>query len=110
MLAKKQRLTKKEFDRVFAQGKRSHSPTLQLIYLPDSNFRAAVVCGKKVFPKAVDRNLLRRRMYALLAQYHKHHNITGAYIVICKPSIRDVSKRDLLATTLKLLEKVQAST
>ncbi len=90
MLKKKQRLTKKEFDNVFAKGKRIHTPTLQLIYKESDVFCGAAVVGKKVYKKAVDRNRLRRQLYGALYRHQKQHTSTGTFILIAKPTIKSV--------------------
>ncbi|MDC1205594.1 ribonuclease P protein component [Candidatus Pacebacteria bacterium] len=91
MLAKKERLTKKEFDRFFSSGKRYHSPVLQLIYTPLDVFHGAAVVGKKVHKKAVDRNKTRRRLYGALYALKLQDNLMGVYIVIAKPKAKDAT-------------------
>jgi len=105
MLAKKERLSKKEFDYVFKNGRRVHTPTLQLIYLPDGDFHGAVVVGKKVYKKAVDRNRLRRRLYGALYRYHKQNTLSGTYILVAKPSLREASKENFSATVEAALQQ-----
>lgn len=87
MLAKQQRLSRREFDRVFQHGVRSHTPYGQVIYTSAPSAKAAVVVSKKVAKSAVERNRLRRRVYSIL------ENTTlppAHYIFILKPSIRDI--------------------
>jgi len=96
MLKKKQRLTKKMFDHVFSTGVRKHSPTIQLIHVPGEIFYGAAVVGKKVHKKAVDRNKLRRRMYAALYRVYKEESLTGTYILVAKSPIKEVSTKDLI--------------
>lgn len=90
MLKKKERLTKKEFDRSFSVGKRYHSPSIQLIYEKSDVFHGSAVVGKKVYKKAVDRNRLRRRMYGVLYRYQKDHPLKGTFILIAKPALKEV--------------------
>jgi len=99
MLSKKSRLTKKEFDHVFKNGKRIHSPSMQLIYTPGEKFHGAAVVGKKVHKRAVDRNRLRRRLYGVLYRYQKAQGCTGTYILIAKAPLKDVSS-ELFAQTI----------
>lgn len=84
MLKKKERLTKKEFDRFFSAGKRIHSPAFTLLYTPHESFHGAVVVGKKVHKKAVDRNRLRRRLYNALYKEVKDPEVTGVFIILSK--------------------------
>ncbi|MFT5037183.1 MAG: ribonuclease P protein component [Candidatus Azotimanducaceae bacterium] len=100
MLAKKERLTRKEFDLFFRSGKRHNTSLLQLIHTKHDSFHGAVVVGKKVHKKAVDRNKTRRRLYAVLYSHKKQQNLSGIYIVITKPAASCASyallKKDLI--------------
>ncbi len=95
MLKKKERLTKKEFDRFFSLGKRLHSPFFTIVYTKSDNFHGAVVVGKKVFKNAVDRNLLRRRLYNSLYKLSRADNLKGVYIILSKPQAAKMSFFDL---------------
>lgn len=106
MLTKKQRLSKKEFDYVFVNGRREHSPALQLIYTPGDSFHGVVVVGKKVYKKAVDRNKLRRRLYGVLYRMHTQQNFSGTYILIAKPGIKEVTKANFSKAVESIIEKV----
>jgi len=106
MLKKKERLTKKEFDRSFAVGKRYHSPCIQLIYEETPDFHGAAVVGKKVFKNAVDRNRLRRRLYGVLYRYHKTNPLQGTFILIAKSALKEVSKNNFSQEIESLLKKV----
>lgn len=99
MLSKKERLSRAEFDTVFARGKRIHSPSIQLICSPSATFHGSVVVGKKVYKKAVDRNKLRRRLYAVLYQFSKTTLEPMTYIVVTKPASSGAS-RTVLAQEL----------
>ncbi len=110
MLKKKERLTKKEFDHFFRIGCRYNSPSIQLIHTAtDKKFHGAVVVGKKVYKHAVDRNRLRRRLYAVLYDEKiKKLFLTGVYIVITKPTAKTTSisivreeLRNLIGKTVK---------
>lgn len=107
MLTKKQRLTKKEFDHVFKNGKRLHSPVLQLIYQPGEQFRGAAVVGKKVYKKAVDRNRVRRRLYNVLYRYQKTQGCTGTFVLIAKPLVTELSAKACTRATLEVLAQTQ---
>lgn len=88
MLKKKERLTRAEFDTAFAAGKRVHSPLLQVIVAQSPSFHGAVVVGKKVYKKAVDRNKLRRQLYATVYQFSKKNALTAkTFITIAKPAV-----------------------
>lgn len=103
MLKKKERLTKKEFDRFFASGRRIHSPFFTLIFTAAPDFHGAVVVGKKVYKRAVDRNRLRRRLYNIIYRLSRENQLRGVYIVITKPAAKDATFKELrLATEMAL--------
>lgn len=109
MLAKKERLTVAAFNEAFRNGQRVHGQHVQLIYAAGDSFQAAAVVGKKVYKKAVDRNRLRRQMYAVLAGWHKQHKVSGVFICIAKPTARQVSFTDVSTDILALLAKTTPS-
>lgn len=107
MLSKKERLTRALFDRSFSIGKRYHCPSVQLIVNHSDTFHGSVVVGKKVYKKAVDRNRLRRRLYAVLYQWNKERKSTGGtFILIAKPAIVKLHKAEYIADLRQLLAKL----
>jgi len=105
MLKKQERLKRKEFDEVFARGKRLHSPIVQLIYAQSDAFHGAAVVGKKVYKKAVDRNALRRRLYGLLYTVLRPTAPERTYILIAKPQIAQLSRKEVQTAVRELLQQ-----
>ncbi len=105
MLAKSQRLSRVDFSSFFKSGKRFHSDEATIVFSPASTLHGSVVISKKVFKRAVDRNLARRRVYALLQAATKHNNQTGVYIVILKPGYKQLTKAQSLVAIKTLIEK-----
>lgn len=105
MLKKNERLTRKEFDHFFSVGKRLHSPLAQLIYAESNAFHASAVVGKKVAKKAVHRNTLRRRLYALLYA-QRTYTPPRTYILIAKPPLAQLSRTEAREAVLSLLKQV----
>lgn len=105
MLKKHERLSRTEFETYFKQGKRFHSEYLTVIYLPYPTFHAAVVVSKKVSKKAVVRNTLRRRVYAVLYG-KKQKGVTGVWIALIKPSLSLLTKQQAKTQTENLIERV----
>jgi ribonuclease P protein component len=103
MLQKKQRLTTKEFDRFFSSGRRRHTPLFTLIQSPQPNFHGAVVVGKKVHQRAVDRNRLRRRLYSILYRWSREVDVKGVYIILTKPAAARASFAELKAAVAETL-------
>lgn len=105
MLKKKERLTKKEFDRFFASGARKHGDLFTLIYKTDPGFHGAVVVGKKVYKRAVDRNQLRRRVYSILYRLSRDQGLKGVYIILTKPAAAKAGFTDLKSALEKFILK-----
>ena len=106
MLAKRERLTTAAFNDYFKSGKRFHSPTLQLIYTPREQFHGAVVVGKKVYKKAVDRNRLRRRLYGALYHLSRQQALTGVFIITTKPAAKDTPYTDVRTDLGELVGRI----
>lgn len=74
MLAKKNRGSKKDIDFIFKDGEFIASPNLTFKFILNNNSsipRISFIVPKNVSKKAVNRNLLRRRGYAVLEKYIK---------------------------------------
>ena len=106
MFKKTERLNRTAFTKYFKVGRRSHTDDFTLIYSPAPVRGVAVVVGKKVFKGAVDRNTLRRRIYA--AARIILEDTTGVYLIIAKPNAKNLTQSavapaitSLLASTLK---------
>ena len=106
MLKKKERLTRKEFDRSFSVGKRLHNPFLQLIYAQSDTFHGSVVVGKKVAKKAVDRNRMRRRIYAILYASLRKMSSPRTVILIAKPSFASLPRKEAAEAVRELIAKL----
>lgn len=106
MLAKKNRLSREEFNTYFKKGKRHHSPIATLVVSPHTEFHGSVVVSKKVSKKAPVRNTLRRRSYASLYTQLKQKNVTGVYILILKPQFNTLSRKLQHAELQKFIEQV----
>ena len=70
MLQKKQRLTKKEFARVFHKGAPFASKDFVVKYIPNKLpfSRFGVSVGLKISKKAVTRNAIRRQLYLAIGE------------------------------------------
>lgn len=103
MLKKTERLSRIEFSRYFKSGKRSNSEYLTIVQSPAPVFKAAVVVGKKVFKEAVDRNRLRRQIYALL---QTKKTGTGVYLILVKPPLTKLKNKERLQVVATELGRV----
>jgi ribonuclease P protein component len=107
MLAKSERLSRVDFSSFFKSGKHFHSDVATIVFSPTPTVHGSVVISKKVFKRAVDRNLARRRVYALLQSATKHNNQTGVYIVVLKPAYKQLTKAQSLVEIQTLIERTR---
>ena len=110
MFAKKNRLSRKAFNRFFASGARSHTALVQLVYAPQTesavtSFQVAVSVSKKVSKRAVDRNRLRRQCYAIARSWHQETPLVGVYIMLVKPPALEADFGELESAVRSLLKK-----
>ena len=108
MLAKANRLPRRDFNRYFGSGRRAHSPYLTLVYTPDIVLRASVVVGKKVAKLAHERNLIKRRLYAQIAKELRLTGLAGTLILVVKPPLAKLTRKEqalTLPAALGLLQK-----
>jgi ribonuclease P protein component len=94
MLAKNERLNRADFSKYFASGRRTHGKYLTTIHTPLPGFVGSVVVSKKVAKKAHDRNRIRRRLYSILREFKDKENFSGVYILVTKPAIMTLSKKE----------------
>ncbi len=101
MVPKKNRLTKKEFNTVFKEGRREHGSSI-IVYTKSApgHCQVAVSVPQKVTKKAADRNRIRR------AVYREIQSVLGGIkdkqvIVVLKKFDENVD----LSTELSLLKK-----
>lgn len=109
MFLKQHRLDRKSFTEYFKCGARSHNQLVTMVRSPSPNdhslFRVAVSVSKKVFKKAVDRNRLRRRLYAIMKRRHQEEPLSGIYILIAKPLSASATYEALEEAVTNLLKK-----
>ncbi len=96
------------FKEVFVSGRSAHTPlfTLKTIVKSDLPTLFSVVVSAKVAKKAVKRNLIKRRVRAILSQLKPSLKSGSVIIVFTKPTIISASYgeiRDQLVTNLKPL-------
>lgn len=86
-------------------GKRLHSDELQLIITNGPGpFKIATIVSKKVAPKAVDRNRIRRLVAHAAKEIPK---LEAHIIVIVKKNIADLNKNEVKAKLTRLLQELK---
>ncbi len=101
MLKKTERLDDRLFKEYFTTGKRNHNTYTTIITSSYSRLKVAVVVGKKVYKRAVDRNRLRRQVYGMVEKIKQNKDLTGVFIIILKPKISSLSNREQKAVLNK---------
>lgn len=109
MLPKKERLTRVEFNRFFSIGKRFHSPSFQVVYVPHSALHASVVVSKKNARLAVERNKIRRRIYDIVRHCKSDTGLSGVFIFLTKSGVQKASYVTLKDEIHTLVKKITAS-
>ncbi len=108
MLPKKQRLTKKRLAYVFRKGQRFGNAHLNVRFIknfqPHSRF--SITVSAKISKKAVERNLLRRRIYEIIRLNPGVLPQKYDIALITKPSILTLNFENLKKTTLHLLKNI----
>ena len=97
-----------EFDRVFAQGRRTSDPILSLHWLrDDAPARLGLAVSRKVDPHAVGRNRIKR---VLRAQFRgvRAQLAPGAYVVVARKPAATMPNAQLRAVFDALLRRAGA--
>ncbi len=107
MLPKKERLSRKEFNRFFSIGKRIHSPSFQVVFVPYATLHASVVVSKKVAKSAVRRNKIRRQIYDIVRNYRSERQIHGVFIFFTKTAVLNASYKNLKHEVRTTIDEIQ---
>ena len=107
MLEKRRRLTKHgSFQYMYKNGKKINSANLYIVYLQTKaklNKFGFVVSNK--VGKANKRNLIKRRLRAIIRENLPHISKANDYIIVAKEHICDISYLELKSEVLTLLKK-----
>ena len=118
MLLKKNRLQKKkDFERVFAQGKGFRQDLLFLKAAKNDlgTIRFGIVVSKKVSKSAVKRNKVKRRLREIIRLQLQNHPTFGAeqdskgidVVVVALPGIQDKNYQEMEIMINNLFEKAE---
>jgi len=104
MFKKNSRLSRKEVEHVLKHGRRIHSQSFSLVYIPTETHKLSVVVGKKIEKLATKRNALRRCVYHAIQDIEVNTLLHG--VVLTKPGIRSKSTAELLRELNVVFSKV----
>ncbi|HPD55242.1 MAG TPA: ribonuclease P protein component [Candidatus Paceibacterota bacterium] len=99
----------KDFQRVFQKGKKINCPELTLIFLPRQNDPinyVAIITSKANFRKATQRNLIKRRLRAILRQINLAKNGLDI-IIIAKTPLLTKKFEDLKIVVESIFQKAK---
>ena len=95
MVPKKNRLNSVQFNTVFKSGKKKYGSDFMVIHTPGEETRVAVTISKKKAKRAVERTLVRRRVYEHIRKNYLP-KMSGSYIVMVKSKEYDLEELNTL--------------
>ena len=105
-MPKKNRLARADF-KTSGPAKRVHGAFFTLsVYLSGHKTQIAEVVSKKVALRAHDRNLIKRRLRAIIRVFGVQNLRSGKFIFTAKPSSKEASYQELNADIGKILKQV----
>lgn len=105
MLPKKQRVPRALWSGFLNSRRYFHSRHFVLKVASSDNFRGSVSVSKKVSPKAVERNRVRRNLYREIAKFATFPD-DKMILVIAKPGSEKIEDEDLSKELSELFKKV----
>lgn len=113
-LPKKERLCGKTgISKLLADGRHGNIPGFRFCYLTENNLnynRIMVSVPKKIFKRAVKRNLLKRRIRESWRLQKERLNATGVDILFTYSTKEILKFEDVQAAIAKIIEKINKST
>ncbi len=107
MIARKNRLKKADFERIFKNGNKAYGQYCNLRYMANGldYCRFAVIVSNKVSKKATERNKLRRRIKAVIV--NNVANFSGNFdaIITVLPLLKEADFSETREIFLNLLKK-----
>jgi len=100
------RMTRERFSEVFKHGEVRHSPHLliRVSNSQDNYSHGAVVVSKRVEKGAVQRHLLKRRLYSILAHYFRNSLKSHDIVIVIKKNAGKLLFRDLKHELMQAFE------
>lgn len=114
MLPKNQRLTGNRTDYLLRKGKKTGTALFALKYLPRrpspsaawNKSRFCVIVSTKLFPKAVQRNRLRRQIYEILRLRPALPSVPVDLVLIAKPPLTKLDFQDMAKNLTHALQNL----
>lgn len=114
MLPKTQRLTGNRIDYLLRKGKKTGTAFFALKHLPRqpspspaaNKSRFCVIVSTKLFPKAVQRNRLRRQIYEIFRLHPDLPPVPVDIVVIAKPELTKLDFQDMAKNLIQALQNL----
>ena len=107
MLAKKIRLTKRgSFAYVYKKGRGAATKSVRMLFVPSSSLKIGISVSNKI-GKAVVRNLIKRRMRAVLRVNLGKISIKGQIVFVAKEGIDKLEYSEIEKDMRYLIEKLR---
>ena len=109
MLPKKYRLTnKKDFEKVFKAGRGRHGKILGIKFTKNNlgNSRFGFIVSKKVSPKAVVRNKIKRKAREIIRLNLGDIKSGLNIVIICQPEITEKNYQEIEKEILRITEEI----
>ena len=99
----------RDFEFAIHKGKLYKNKDLILYVINKNNkyYRFGISVGKKISKRAVDRNLLKRRLRSIIDNNKKLYQNNLDYIIIMKKTCLDLSYQELEKSFLDIMKKVK---
>jgi len=86
---------------LYKNGRKFYTEYFVIFFLPDSEFKTAVVVSKKISKKAVIRNKIKRRLRHISREMLK----TGRYVIVIKKDVSNIEFEKLKNDFKKIVNK-----
>lgn len=113
MLAKRYKISlDRDFNRIFKEGKSSYSKFFGIKFTPkDKSYsRFSVILSKKVEKNAIRRHYFKRRIFNLLRVFVPDLDFPFDCVIICLPTIKSLSWKEVKDDLDKNLNKLRSKT
>ena len=107
VLSKKNKLKKKDLNKILRKGKRFNGEILLLIIFKNDlkNTRVGLIISKKVSKKAVVRNKIKRRIYSLIRNKLSKIKTGFDVLIITRPEIKEKNFFEINKILSKVLKR-----
>lgn len=104
MIKKTKRLTTKEFQKVFQEGKRVSSTLFLIYYTKGEKIKIAVSVPKKIYKNAVDRNYTKRLIFNCLVSTNTLPSLN--MVIVLRKKIENITHKEVCDELYHLIKNI----